>query len=63
MTPRRPSITHELVYMSLKRRYRKVTDTVGFDDSHLMAINPKVEHRKGAGVHDAESIRLSRLKW
>lgn len=28
-----------------------------------MAIDPKVEHGKRAGVHDAESIRLSRLKW
>ncbi len=28
-----------------------------------MAIYPKVEHGKRAGVHDAEPIRLSRLEW
>jgi hypothetical protein len=49
--------------MSLKRRYRKDTDTVGFDNAHIMAIDPKVEHGERAGVHDAESIGLSRLKW
>lgn len=49
--------------MSLKCRYRKNTDTVGLDDAHIMAIDPKVEPGKRAGVHDAESIRLSRLKW
>jgi hypothetical protein len=52
-----------MVYMSLERRYRKVTDTVGFDDAHIMTIDPKVEKGKGAGVHDAKSIRLSRFKW
>ena len=28
-----------------------------------MTVNPKVEHGKRAGVHDAESIRLSGFKW
>lgn len=62
MTPRRRSKICSWHYISLQRRSKSDTDAVGFDNAHLVAINPKVERGKRADVHNAESIRLARFK-
>lgn len=63
MTPGRPSVIHDSRYMSMKRQHKGRTDAVGFNNAHLMAVDPKEESGKRAGVHDAESICLPRLEW
>jgi hypothetical protein len=48
--------------MSMKRQHKGGTDAVSFDNAHLMAVDPKEESGKSAGVYDAESICLPKLK-
>jgi hypothetical protein len=48
--------------MSMKHQQTRGTNAVGFDNAHLMTIDPKEERGKGASVQDAESICLPRLK-
>jgi hypothetical protein len=54
---------HDLRYMGVKQQHKGRTDAVGFNDAHLMAVDPKEESGKRAGVDDAESICLPRLEW
>jgi len=48
--------------MGLRLGSKRGTYAVGFDDAHLMAIDPKEERGKCAGVQDPESVCLSRFE-
>ena len=48
--------------MGLMLGSKRGTYAVGFDDAYLMAVDPKEERGKRAGVQDPESICLPRFK-
>ena len=39
-----------------------VSYPVGFDDAHVMAVNPEEERRECAGVYDTQTVRLAGLR-
>lgn len=50
------------VLVRLRGRRGKGTYSVGFDDAHLMAIDPKVEWGECANIDDSETIFAARHK-